>query len=232
MTAQVDVIIPTFNQSEMTVACARSLAMHTAPGVLRILWVDNGSAPAEVAATEDGFEEAGLDVVALRLPENLGFVKATNVGLAVSTAPAVLLLNNDTEVPPGWLPPLQKVLAERPKVGLVGPRSSSKAQWQGKAAPAPGYTVLRANQMLAFFCTLIRREVLVECGYLSEEYRAGLGDDDDYCARASKAGWQLALRTDVEVVHHHRTTFKAVYGAEYQAMQQENLAHFKRKWKR
>lgn len=234
MSAVVDIVIPTFNQSDMTRACAESIVRSTPPGAARVVWVDNGSGGPELdSATRawDAAAGAGLEVLLLRLPTNLGYVKATNAGIAVSTAPYVLLLNNDTELPPGWLEAMTAVMGERPEVGIVGPRSSAPGQWQGTVAEAPGYVAPIKQRMVSFFCALVRREVIVRCGYLSEEYRAGLGDDDDYCERALAAGWQLALRTDVTVKHHHRTTFRAVYGdGGWLGYQRENIELFREKW--
>lgn len=233
MTPIVDIVVPTFNQSDMTRACAQSIWLNTAPGYVRVIWVDNGSDLIELAVARNAWEamRPGVEVLTLLLPTNLGYVKATNAGIAVTTAPYVLLLNNDTELPPGWLEAMTDVMSERPEVGIVGPRSSALGQWQGMVPHAPGYVAPIKERMLSFFCALVRREVIVRCGYLSEEYRAGLGDDDDYCERVLRAGWQLALRTDVLVRHHHRTTFRAVYGdGGWIGYQRENIALLREKW--
>ncbi len=233
----VDVITPTLNQADMTLACLRSLsATVPARTSVRLIWIDNGSTTVDRYRVLAYLETERIQHLRFWLPENLGFVKGTNLGIAASTAPFLLLLNNDTELPPmpgeDWLSRLLEVFELDPKIGLVGPRSTSDQQWQGRVPTGQGYRVLASNAMLAFFCCLIRRQVIEQVGYLSEEYRSGLGDDDDYCERAKRAGWKLALREDVTVVHHHRTTFKAVYGAEeLQRYQQENLAHFRRKWR-
>lgn len=63
-------------------------------------------------------------------------------------------------------------------------------------------------EMVAFFCTLIKRQVLDDIGFLSEDYGMGFGDDDDYCLRARNAGWKCLLAWDTFVVHKHRSTWK------------------------
>lgn len=230
----VDIVIPTFGQTGFTLKCLESLARNTEPEAARIVWVDNGSDGAHRRTVTAALETLGLPSRRILIDENLGFVKATNAGIAVSTAPYVCLLNNDTEVPPGWLVKLVEAMGVDKRVGLVGPRSSSPLQWQGQLdipIDKAGVAVLGRHQMLSFFCCLIRRAVIEQCGYLSEEYRAGLGDDDDYCEVAKRKGWLLALRLDCLVTHHHRTTFREVYGeGGWLPYQEENLAHFKRKW--
>ncbi len=52
--------------------------------------------------------------------DNRGFAPANNQGLAMATGDVLVLLNNDTIVPSGWLIQLSKHLDD-PAVGLVGP---------------------------------------------------------------------------------------------------------------
>lgn len=229
----VDIIVPTFNQASLTRACANSICDTTEPGQVRVIWVDNGSAPEERTTIADAWQ---CNVLALLLPENLGFVKATNVGIAASTAPFILLLNNDTELRPGWLAAFLATFKARPDVGLVGPWATPLSeQWQARRPNRAGEMdgpnlILHSTRMLAFFCTMIRREVIVDVGYLSEEWGIGWGDDDDYCARAQLAGWKLAVRTDVEVLHHGGTSFNAMPPEEWSAIRTKNLARLQRKW--
>ena len=230
----VDIIVPTFNQAPLTVACARSIRESTESGQVRVIWVDNGSATEERKTIAAAWQN---DVLALLLPEKLGFVKATNAGIAVSTAPFILLLNNDTELRLGWLAAFLATFEARPDVGLVGPWATPLSkQWQARRPRRAGVMdgpnlILHSTRMLAFFCTMIRRAVIVDVGYLSEEWGLGWGDDDDYCARAQLAGWKLAVRTDVEVLHHGGQTFNAVLPPEeWSAIRAKNLARLERKW--
>ncbi len=82
--------------------------------------------------------------------------------------------------------------------------------------------------MLAFFCTMIHRRVFETIGLLDESYGVGFGDDDDYCRRAEKAGFQICLQQNLLVVHHHRSTFKTLHSAEeIQRLQDEAMARFR-----
>ena len=229
-TPVVDIVVPCFDQPEFTAKCLDSIRATTKPGDFRVILIDNGSSPESSAVYLEKLD--GMQHWYCKLESNTGFVKATNCGLAVSTAPYVLLLNNDTELPPNWLEKMLEVMEAEPRVGIVGPLSSSAHQWQGQVGKGGvGWHVLGLHQMLSFFCALIRRQVIVQCGYLSEEFRAGLGDDDDYAQIIHRSGWRLALRMDVEVLHHHRTSFRAVYGeGGWHEMQKENLEFFKKKW--
>jgi len=227
-----DIIIPTHNLPEMTVACLRSIRQHTSD--YRVIWVDNGSSEAargqvlEVLAT--------MPHSVIMFDTNQGFIKATNAGIRASDAPYLCLLNNDTEVEPAWLERMLSVFQDDPKIGLVGPTTTAQS-WQNRekvlrqmpSSFSPHW--LYVHSMLAFFCVLLKREVIDKVGLLSEEYGVGFGDDDDYCRRADEAGFKMALSLDVTVKHHHRTTFRSLYSdQQIRQMQSVAMTRYQRSW--
>jgi GT2 family glycosyltransferase len=110
------VIVPTYEDAELTTACVTSLLADDADGAAQavevIVW-DNGSGP-EIAAALDRLSEPGK-VTVLHAEENHGFALGNNLALARARGDVVVFLNNDTEVVRGWLGPLREAL-ERPDV--------------------------------------------------------------------------------------------------------------------
>src|SRR5207245_10973952 len=108
-----------WNQEQDSTECLASLrAVESVQ--LRVLLVDNGSAPDSVDRLARRFPEA----LVIRLPENRGFAAGNNVGIERALkegATHILLLNNDTLVHPTFLIPLLEGLNE-PSVGVVGPK--------------------------------------------------------------------------------------------------------------
>lgn len=102
---RVSVVIPTYDDSKMTVVAARTLLDATSITDIEVTIVDNGSPL-----------ETGLELIAsfvgddrvryVRLPVNLHFAIACNVGFAASTGNRVVFLNNDTRSDCDWLPSL------------------------------------------------------------------------------------------------------------------------------
>lgn len=210
------IIIPVLNNLELTGRCIKSIQDNTRDYELVV--VDNAS---------DDDMQGYLEVLAalndnvhvIRNPLNLGWPLACNQGLARATGDYVVLLNNDTEVCPGWLDRLLAPFAD-PTVGLVGPMSDNvsgpqsvghRADWH-KAAER--LATVKAGQYrftsrLVGFCLAIRREVVSQLGGLDPRFGLGNFDDDDYCLRAQLAGWKLAIAEDCFVHHAGHATFDA-----------------------
>lgn len=222
-----DIIIPSYNAEHvipLAVKCLESIARHSRN--YRVIWVQNGGViPGPIATALDKLE----DSLVLENEQNLGFVKATNQGLKASTAPFVVLMNNDTEAAPGWLAALRAPLTGR--VGATGPVTTARGSWQGREAVIPRRVrIIPPGMMLAFFCVMLRKDVIEKVGLLDETFGVGLGDDDDYSRRIQAAGYQLALVCGLVIPHHHRSTFRALYSQdEIRGMQYRALGILKQK---
>ncbi|MGI8645097.1 MAG: glycosyltransferase, partial [Nocardioides sp.] len=100
---RVSVVVPTFNDAAMTIEAVGSLLNTSSVADLEITVVDNGSTMAlgqELTARFVGEQRVRYR----RLPVNLNFAIACNVGYAESTGEVVVFLNNDTRSDTDWLP--------------------------------------------------------------------------------------------------------------------------------
>ena len=102
----------------------------------RLIWVDNGSG---LDSINKVYAEAAScsEMVPMWLPNNIGFVKGTNMALRLiyevfdTDADFVVLLNNDVEVTAGWLDRFRRVFERDTKLHAVGPITGECASWQG-----------------------------------------------------------------------------------------------------
>jgi GT2 family glycosyltransferase len=223
---ETDIIIPHYGVNAvieaLAVECLQSIRAHSSD--YRVILVDNGSPVSRRVAAELVQHEHHL---LIRNSQNLGFVRATNQGLRASSAPYVVLMNNDARAVEDWLEKLKSAF-KTTDVGLAGPRTTTSESWQGKSK-CNGTVLLSKDAMLAFFCVMIKRAVIETIGLLDESYGVGLGDDDSYCMRAQRAGFRLALVGELVIPHAHRSTFRALYTeAEIRDLQTRALEKFKR----
>ena len=236
----IDIIIPFYNNLELTQKCIDSIREHTFFSY-RLLLINNGSM---IVVSVDGLRAHDL---IWQNQENLGWCRAVNQGLRRSTAPYVVLMNNDVEVCKHWDSDLISILDHRPKTGAAGPLVASGDQWQQREnvfenfvstgrihvvegkGDCPNYAS-KGVPMLAFFCTMLKRQVIEEVGLLDEQFENGLCDDDDYCLRMQKAGWNLALSLSTVVEHKHRATFDLLEKGEYERLHKQNWELFRKKW--
>ena len=108
------VIVPSWNSVGLLRHCLESLEGQDAD--IELLVVDNGSEDESVAY----LREEGVPHVSL--PANVGFAAAINLGVARSSAPAILVLNADTVLEPGCVGSMLEALDADPSLGGVQPR--------------------------------------------------------------------------------------------------------------
>lgn len=214
--------------------------------------VDNAS----TGRTLDLYKRTDLpNTTLIRNPENVWWGGGINQGLRLAIADDFeyfFFLNDDIEVPTGWLARLTGILAASPDVGAVGPLNSSVRDWQGydnvrqrhKATGLPpahekdrldleGMNALLQQHpqrwcyidgMLAFFCTGFKRPAVQSAGYLDPDFfELMCGDDNAYCMEIRKAGFKLALALDTYVLHHSGYSVSA-YGEETRRAQKQKAA--------
>lgn len=232
--AKTAIIIPFINLSWMTISCIKSIVDNTHREQYVLYLENNNSDENETRKIIDFLHTIDIDYVHTIHSSNLGFVRATNSGIGRALSDgcsSVMFLNNDTIVTPGWLSRMVEVLNSDKKIGIVGPMTtppswrdmpkvkeiiSKRMGYELLKPQIDGYSnTLKSNlsgmtkdqDFLAFYCVLIKREMIDDVGILSEDYDIGLFDDDDYCYRANNAGWRIVLAQDVYVHHYHNSTF-------------------------
>ena len=223
--ARVTIIIPAWNLWEITRSCLFSLKDHTPLELIHILVADNGSTDETATSLEPlGTSLFGGGFSRLRLPENLGFAKACNVGAQAAETPYILFLNNDTLVTENWLPPLLAELEPDESLGGAGPLlaypENNLTQHCGIAltpdlslshlyaffpAEHPAVRKKRRLQAITAAALLMRRDDFMGCGGFFEGFLNGY-EDVDLCGRLLKAGKHFSCVAASRVVHLESST--------------------------
>jgi len=114
---KVTLVVLSWNGWRDTAACVESCLRVDHPG-LRILVVDNGSTDGSERILRERFP----DVELLQTGENLGYAGGNNAGIRRALdegSDLVVLLNNDTEVDPGFVSALVEAARLHPEAGML-----------------------------------------------------------------------------------------------------------------
>jgi len=239
----VSVVVVTYGGLELTKDCLESLARETWPR-LEILVVDNASSD----GTPSYLREAASRDPRIRTmfnAENRGFAAANNQGIAASRGEVVVLLNNDTVVPPGLMGRLARHLQRDPSIGLLCPTTNfcgNEARVEPDYAgigDLPAYAARRGQEhrgrvfdigVAAMYCVAARRVVLDDVGPLDEAYGIGMFEDDDFAVRMRARGYRVACAEDAYVHHVGQGAFRKLSPESYDALWKKNKAYFEKKF--
>lgn len=238
------VIVLSRDNLAFTRMCVASVFENTEYPNYELLLIDNGSTD---GSAEEITRLAGLapHVRAFLNDDNAGFGPGNNQGLREATGDILVLLNNDTMVPRGWLTRLARHL-DRDEIGLIGPasnRTCNEAQldmpyqtWEEFQSVARALGRRHAGErypirMPMMFCTAFRRDVYERIGPLDERFETGMFEDEDYAIRARAAGYRVIWTPEVYVHHaYHATIGKLLPTGEYMRLVQQNMSRFEEKW--
>ncbi len=217
----VDVVIPVYRGLRTTLDCLASV-MATVGAPHRIVVVDDASPdPALVAALDQLAASGAIVLVRPSRDRPGGFPAAVNAGLVAAAERHVILLNSDTLVAPGWLDTLRAAACSAQDIGTATPLSNEASIFSYPAAtggnPAPDAEGTRALAALAAeanshrlvdvptahgFCMFIRRDCLDATGLFDDStFAQGYGEENDFCERATAAGFRHVAVPGVYVAH-------------------------------
>ena len=198
-----DVVIPTWEAREMLRRCLEALAGEPCT----VIVVDNGSQDGTAEMVQAEFPRVRL--VAMR--ENVGFGRAVNAGVRAGSGEAVVLVNNDVIVEPGFVDAITAPLGD-PRVGMVAgltviPDSGEvdafgieldvtlAAYNRGRMGEPRGRLAMPSGGAAAY-----RRRAFEAVGGFDERLFA-YGEDVDLGLRLSAAGWRVAEAAAARGVH-------------------------------
>jgi hypothetical protein len=218
------IVIVTYNNLELTKLCLESVLRNTHYPNYEVIVVDNDSTD-ETRAYLRHMAAQHSQIQVILNQNNGGFARANNQGIARSTGDYLVLLNNDTIVPSGWLSRLLRHL-KNPSIGMVGPVTNSVGNEATIAVPYQSSTEMEkfaqehmwANDgkaaeinTLAMFCVAFRRETYELIGPLDEQFGNGMFDDDDYSLRMKRSNLRVICAADVFVHHFGAGGLQEIY---------------------
>ena len=235
----ISIVIPVFNQHDMTQECLTAVLDHTQN--CEIILVDNGSEP-PIKPPFSGFTE----ITMIRNETNLGFPVAVNQGIRAAKGDIIVLLNNDVIVTPGWADRLINHLEDYAIVGpmtnyCAGKQQVSLPTYQSieglnKEASTLADTSAGESEEVNWvigFCMMFKKSLYDELGEFDESLWPCSGEEIDFCLRARQAGHKVGIAHDVYVHHEGSKTFNEMEKAgqlNYQETCKRNDEHLAAKW--
>jgi GT2 family glycosyltransferase len=235
----ISIIIPVYNQHDMTSDCINTIREHTPE--FELVVIDNGSDP-PYKPPFTGF----CETVLIRNDKNKGFPVAANQGIKKASGDIIVLLNNDVIVTPQWS---DRLIGWLDEFAIVGPLTNYCAGIQATTAPFydnkedlelasaeisaiyEGHAV-EVNFIIGF-CMAFKKSLFEEIGPLDESLWPCSGEEIDFCFRAVKAGHKVGVAYDVYVHHFGGQTFNDMQKSgkiEYVEIVERNDKHLGEKW--
>jgi len=213
---KVSVVSVNWNQAEMTAQMAASL-FGSGYANLELLAVDNGSTVGDLATALAPFPNTRL----IRSGQNLGFAGGNNLAFPYTDGQYVLLLNNDTEVAPGFLHEMVALMEAHPRMAACSPKiffydQPEVFQFAGASDMHPitgrgkklgagqtdrgQFDQLHEIGLANGACMLVRREVLLQIGGFDEQYFLYY-EEHDLCTQFKKLGYTIGFAPKAKIWH-------------------------------
>jgi GT2 family glycosyltransferase len=209
------VVIVSYNARQKLMGCLESLR-RALPADCDLVVVDNASVEGNAEAIAERFP----DVKLICSPVNLGFAGGCNLGARHTRSRALVFLNPDTKVEPGWLDALVAPLEASDRTGLTTARIllmsdpqrlnvcgcnvhlSGLTLCRGAGRPRDTYLQREPVAAISGAAFAIRAELFERLGGFDEEMFLYL-EDTDLAWRARLGGWQTVYTPDSIVLHDY-----------------------------
>ncbi|MCP3909871.1 MAG: glycosyltransferase [Actinomycetia bacterium] len=213
-TPRVSIIIPIFNQVDLTLDCLRSIAAHPPSVDFEVLVVDDCSTDPGVQRLR---QVPGLRT--LTTAENGGFVRSCNHGAANAEGSLLYFLNNDTILEPEAVDHLVHALDAHPRAQVAGSKllngdgtvqEAGGIMWRdgsawnyGRGLPrdTPKLNYTRSVDYVSGASLMVPKSVFDELGGFDEAYVPAYYEDGDFCTRVRSLGHHVLYVPHSEVFH-------------------------------
>lgn len=253
MTIDLSIITVSWNVRDYLARCLDSIQRAEGDVSLEILVVDSASSDGTVEMLHARYPH----VTVLAQPENVGFTRGNNIGLAAAQGRYLMLLNPDTEVIGDALRQMVAYLDAHPDVGIVGPHTLNtdgthqstrrrfptfitglfESTWLQAIAPRRVLDRYYVRDVpdgstadvdwVQGSALLLRREVYQQIGGLDEGY-VMFSEELDWCKRARLAGWRAVYLGGARIVHHGGKSTDQVVARRHIHFEQSKLRYFRK----
>ena len=224
------VVIVNWNTCDLLRMCLASVFRYMQGIAYEVFVVDNASSDGSSDMVAQEFPAARV----IRNTENVGFSRANNQAIRLTSSRYVLLLNSDTELRSPALPEIVSFMDQHPSVGICGTKLlHADGAWQYSCDVFPRKPVILLRDKLANLClpgnSFTREGKMAQWDYhnnfpvdyvigavlcIRRETLAHIGlldeqsfmyaEDIDWCYRAKLAGWDVYYVGKISIYHYNQ----------------------------
>jgi len=225
---RLSVVIPNWNGAQHLPTCLDALRRQSHPDC-EIIVADNASTDGSLDLLARDYPEVRV----VPLSENRGFTGACNAGMRIATGDYVALLNNDTEVDPGWAAAVLDAFNRHPEAGLVASKmllfdQRDRFHTAGDLYRVDGRLINRGvwerdegqydrEEYVFSACggsSAYRHSMLDDIGLLDDDFFFSC-EDMDLAWRAQLAGYRCIYTPNAVVYHHLAATGGGITASYY-----------------
>ena len=241
---RVSVVIPVFNNWNLTKKCLQSIARIDTYTNFEVLIVDDCSS--------DETKECLKSVNGVRVIHqtvNCGFLASCNNSVDECKGEYIIFLNNDTEVLDGWLDELVSLAEADSSVGMVGSMlifpdgtlqeaggiifndASGMNFGRGQHPHRPEFNYVREPDYCSGASILISKKTFENLGRFDTRYSPAYYEDTDLAFKVRESGLRVVFNPFSRVIHHEGATSGTDTSKGVKAYQLENQVKFLSRWR-
>jgi O-antigen biosynthesis protein len=249
----ISVIIPAYNQLELSKACLAALIKQCSPLAFEVIVVNDASTDASAA-----YFSALNGLIHIQQHSQQGFVNSCNVGAGIARGEYLVFLNNDTQIQPACLENLIGTFTSYPDSGVVGAKliyPNGRLQEAGATifkdasawnigrfenATDSAFNYVRECDYVSGAALAIRTDLFKKLHGFDSFFSPGYYEDADLCFRAREAGFKIRYQPHAMVMHiegassdtsadHNMKAFQTVHQEKFFQRWQQTLQVFPNK---
>lgn len=211
ITNKIDIIIPVYNNIELTLQCIKSVYNNLANNINQIIIHDDCS-DQNTQTNLNALKTSGYNnLKIIRSDKNIGFAAGVNKAAKSASSDYLFILNSDTEILADIITPMLTILTNNSNLAAINPsgpvyKSKKLQRCQYQLADNKLKYINSAN--ISGYALLIKRNIFQQLGGFNTIYGRGYYEDTELSRVLINNNYQMAIYTTNKITHVGQSSFK------------------------